>query len=164
MADAPRTPHGLVIGKFYPPHAGHHLLVHAAGAASDRVTVLVLSQDFTDAAGQRVDRLTAVKEVLDDFLAQRKGDRVGLIFFGSAAFVRAPFTEDLDACRTLLDEAQVRMAGPKTAFGDAIGLALTVPRPSAIRWRRVRRSSMRDADLIARFASELSPAIMPRKG
>jgi Mg-chelatase subunit ChlD len=67
-----------------------------------------------------------VKEVLDDFLARRKGDRVGLIFFGSAAFVQAPFTEDLDVCRTLLDEAQVRMAGAKTALGDAIGLALTV--------------------------------------
>jgi len=84
------------------------------------------TQDFTDASGQRVDRLTAVKQVLADFLTRRKGDRVGLIFFGSAAFVQAPFTEDLDACRTLLDEAQVRMAGPQTVFGDAIGLALTV--------------------------------------
>jgi Mg-chelatase subunit ChlD len=84
------------------------------------------TQDFTDASGQRVDRLTAVKQVLDDFLARRKGDRVGLIFFGSAAFVQAPFTEDLDACRALLEEAQVRMAGPQTVFGDAIGLAITV--------------------------------------
>ena len=84
------------------------------------------TQDFTDASGQRVDRLTAVKQVLDDFLSRRKGDRVGLIFFGSAAFVQAPFTEDLEACRTLLQEAQVRMAGPQTVFGDAIGLALTV--------------------------------------
>jgi Ca-activated chloride channel family protein len=84
------------------------------------------TQDFTNASGQRVDRLTAVKEVLDDFLAGRKGDRVRLIFFGSSAFVQAPFTEDLDACRSLLDEAQVRMAGPKTAFGDAIGLAISV--------------------------------------
>ncbi len=84
------------------------------------------TRDFTDASGAQVDRLTAVKQVLDDFLARRKGDRVGLIFFGSAAFVQAPFTEDLDALRALLDEAQVRMAGPKTALGDAIGLALTV--------------------------------------
>ncbi|MBA2281434.1 MAG: AAA family ATPase [Acidimicrobiia bacterium] len=38
-----RTPHGLVIGKFYPPHEGHHLLVRTAAAASDRVTVLVLA-------------------------------------------------------------------------------------------------------------------------
>jgi Mg-chelatase subunit ChlD len=84
------------------------------------------TQDFTDASGQRVDRLAAVKQVLDEFLARRQGDRVGLIFFGSAAFVQAPFTEDLETCRALLEEAQVRMAGPKTVFGDAIGLAITV--------------------------------------
>jgi Ca-activated chloride channel homolog len=83
------------------------------------------TQDFKDATGKNVDRLTAVKQVLDDFLARRKGDRVGLIFFGSAPFVQAPFTEDLKVCRVLLDEAQVNMAGPQTAFGDAIGLAIT---------------------------------------
>jgi HTH-type transcriptional regulator, transcriptional repressor of NAD biosynthesis genes len=32
---------GLVIGKFYPPHAGHHALIEAAAAACDRVTVVV---------------------------------------------------------------------------------------------------------------------------
>src|SRR5215813_740510 len=84
------------------------------------------TKDFKDAKGQTVDRLTAVKEVLDDFLSKRKGDRVGLIFFGSAPFVQAPFTEDLKVCRELLDEAQVNMAGPQTAFGDALGLAITV--------------------------------------
>ena len=93
------------------------------------------TKDFTDADGQTVDRLTAVKEVLDDFLARRQGDRVGLIFFGSAAFVQAPFTEDLDVCRELLDEAQVDMAGPQTAFGDAIGLAITVFDRSAVQER-----------------------------
>jgi Ca-activated chloride channel family protein len=84
------------------------------------------TKDFKDAKGQTVDRLTAVKEVLDDFLAKRKGDRVGLIFFGTAPFVQAPFTEDLKVCRELLDEAQVKMAGPQTAFGDALGLAITM--------------------------------------
>lgn len=84
------------------------------------------TRDFQDASGATVDRLTAVKAVLDDFLARRQGDRVGLIFFGSAAFVQAPFTEDLQVCRELLDEAQVRMAGPQTAFGDALGLAINV--------------------------------------
>jgi len=34
--------HGLVIGKFYPPHAGHHLLVRTAARACERVTVIVL--------------------------------------------------------------------------------------------------------------------------
>ncbi len=84
------------------------------------------TRDFKNARGETVDRLTAVKEVLGDFLTKRKGDRVGLIFFGSAAFVQAPFTEDLKVCRQLLDEAQVRMAGPQTAFGDALGLAINV--------------------------------------
>ena len=69
----------------------------------DRLLAVDLSgsmdtKDFTDASGQRTDRLTAVKQVLDDFLARRKGDRVGLIFFGSAAFVQAPFAESLAAC------------------------------------------------------------------
>lgn len=84
------------------------------------------TKDFTDTEGNTVDRLTAVKQVLDGFLARREGDRVGLVFFGSAAFVQAPFTEDLDVVRQLLDEAQVRMAGPQTAFGDALGLAINV--------------------------------------
>ena len=36
-----RFGHGLVVGKFYPPHAGHHALIDAAAAACDRVTVVV---------------------------------------------------------------------------------------------------------------------------
>ena len=35
--------HGLIIGKFYPPHAGHHLLVRTASAVCERVTVEVLA-------------------------------------------------------------------------------------------------------------------------
>ena len=84
------------------------------------------TQDFTSPDGKKVDRLTAVKEVLDYFLSRRKGDRIALIFFGTAPFVQAPFTEDIHVCRQLLDEAQVSMAGPQTAFGDAIGLAITL--------------------------------------
>ena len=82
--------------------------------------------DFTDDAGRSMDRLTAVKQVLDSFLQQRQGDRIGLIFFGSAAFVQAPFSDDLETLRELLDEAQVGMAGPKTVIGDALGLALNL--------------------------------------
>ena len=39
-----RTRHGLIIGKFCPPHAGHHVLIRGAAAASERVTVLVLAR------------------------------------------------------------------------------------------------------------------------
>jgi Ca-activated chloride channel family protein len=82
------------------------------------------TQDFTDASGQASDRLVAARQVLDQFLSRREGDRVGLIFFGSAAFVQAPFTDDLDVVRELLGEAQVRMLGPRTMLGDAIGVAI----------------------------------------
>jgi len=81
-------------------------------------------EDFTNAAGQSVDRLTAVKDVLGEFLTQRQGDRVGLVVFGTAPFLQVPFTTDLQLCRQLLDETAVRMAGPRTAFGDAIGLGI----------------------------------------
>jgi Ca-activated chloride channel family protein len=82
------------------------------------------TRDFTDASGETSDRLTAARQVLDQFLSRREGDRVGLIFFGSAAFIQAPFTEDLDVVRELLDESQVRMLGPRTMLGDAIGVAI----------------------------------------
>lgn len=84
------------------------------------------AQDFTDADSNSIDRLTAVKQVLDVFFARREGDRVGLILFGSAAFVQVPFTDDLDVVRELLDEAQIRMLGPRTMLGDAMGLAINL--------------------------------------
>lgn len=83
-------------------------------------------EDFTDPSGKTVDRLTATKQVVDEFLERRQGDRVGLILFGSAAFVQVPFTTDLNICRELLNEARVGMAGPKTAIGDAIGLSINL--------------------------------------
>lgn len=82
--------------------------------------------DFTDAGGAKVDRLTAVKQVLDQFLSKRQGDRVGVVVFGNAPFVLVPFTTDLDLCRGLVQEMQVGMAGPRTAFGDAIGLGINL--------------------------------------
>lgn len=82
--------------------------------------------DFTDKSGAAVDRLSAVKEVMADFLARRSDDRVGLVVFGSAAFVQVPFTEDEQVVAQLLDETEVRMAGPRTMLGDAIGLSITL--------------------------------------
>ncbi len=91
------------------------------------------TEDFTSKNGKKVDRLAAVKEVMDDFMARRSGDRAGVIFFGSAPFIQAPFTEDLEFCRELLKEAQVGMAGPKTAFGDTIGLAINMFKESGVK-------------------------------
>ncbi|GHH77175.1 transcriptional regulator NadR [Kitasatospora indigofera] len=40
-----RFRHGLVIGKFYPPHAGHHFLIRSAADACELVTVVVMAAD-----------------------------------------------------------------------------------------------------------------------
>jgi Ca-activated chloride channel family protein len=84
------------------------------------------TQDFTNASGQKIERVAAVKSVLDDFLARRKGDRVGIVVFGSAPFVLVPFTTDLVLCRQMMQDMQAGMAGPRTAFGDAIGLGINL--------------------------------------
>jgi len=93
--------------------------------------------DFVDASGKTVDRLTAVKQVLDDFLARRKGDRVGVVVFGDAPFALVPFTTDLDLCRALLRDTAVGMAGPRTAFGDAIGLGIGLFERSTVKAKTI---------------------------
>ena len=40
-----RFRHGLVLGKFYPPHAGHHHLIRTALRACEQVTVEVLASE-----------------------------------------------------------------------------------------------------------------------
>jgi Ca-activated chloride channel family protein len=82
------------------------------------------ARDFTTAAGDKIDRLQALKLVLAELSAQREHDRLGLIVFGSAPYLQAPFTEDHATWRTLLDETEIGMAGQSTVFGDAIGLAI----------------------------------------
>src|SRR5215471_13249844 len=80
--------------------------------------------DFRMPDGKLIKRLDGVKQVLGDFIARRKGDRVALILFGSKAYVQVPFTQDLQTARMLLDQTEVGMAGQQTVIGDAIGLAI----------------------------------------
>ena len=74
--------------------------------------------------GRLINRLQAVKVVLTDFIAQRKGDRLGLILFGSKAYIQTPLTFDLTTLEQLLNEAALGLAGKQTAIGDAIGLGV----------------------------------------
>jgi Ca-activated chloride channel family protein len=71
-----------------------------------------------------VNRLTVVKNVVSEFVEERQGDRVGLILFGTNAYLQAPLTFDLASVNRLLTEAPVGIAGGKTAIGDAIGLSV----------------------------------------
>ena len=70
--------------------------------------------------GKRATRWEAVKSVMHEFISKRTGDRMGLIFFGSSAYIQAPFTSDLSTVDQLLDEADVGMAGQMTNIGKAI--------------------------------------------
>jgi len=74
--------------------------------------------------GEPVDRLTVVKHVLNSFIDQRDQDRMGLILFGTNAYLQVPLTFDRKTVKQLLDESAIGMAGQSTAIGDAIGLAL----------------------------------------
>ena len=69
---------------------------------------------------KRATRWEAVKKVMHEFISRREGDRMGLIFFGSAAYIQAPFTPDLGTVDNMLEEADVGMAGQMTNIGKAI--------------------------------------------
>ncbi|MFI3189836.1 MAG: VWA domain-containing protein [Methylococcales bacterium] len=73
---------------------------------------------------QPVDRLTAIKAIASDFINRRVGDRLGLILFGTQAYLQTPLTFDRKTVQTLLDESAIGLAGDNTAIGDAIGLAV----------------------------------------
>lgn len=74
--------------------------------------------------GSIVDRLTAAKAVLADFIDRRAGDRLSLLVFGRRAYVLTPLTLDRDSVRAQLADSAVGLAGQETAIGDAIGLAV----------------------------------------
>lgn len=100
-----------------PPHAGRELMlaVDLSGSMGDEDMAL---------NGRTVDRLTAAKAVIADFLERRAGDRVGLIVFGQRAYALTPITADLATVRQQLADTVVGLAGRETAIGDAIGLAV----------------------------------------
>jgi len=75
-------------------------------------------------SGRRMSRLQAVKIVAGDFIEKREGDHLGLILFGSQAYLQAPLTFDRKTVVTLLEESFISLAGRATAIGDAIGLAV----------------------------------------
>jgi Ca-activated chloride channel family protein len=69
-------------------------------------------------------RLEIVQIVAGRFIDQRQGDQIGLILFGTRPYLQAPLTTDLATVHQFLNEAVVGIAGPQTAIGDAIGLAI----------------------------------------
>jgi len=99
------------------PSSGRDLMLAVDISGSMQQTDLELS-------GETATRLMVVKQVLGDFIDRRKGDRIGLLLFGTQAYLQTPLTFDRNTVGTLLNEAQIGFAGEQTAIGDAIGLAV----------------------------------------
>jgi len=99
------------------PRSGRDLLlaVDASGSMS--------TQDMS-IGGRAVSRYGAVKAIAGDFIQRRVGDRIGLIVFGSQAYLLTPLTFDRGTVLQQLQESAVGLPGRETAIGDAVGLAI----------------------------------------
>lgn len=80
--------------------------------------------DDMQLGGQNVSRFGAVKAIASRFIAQRSGDDVGLVLFGTHAYLLTPMTFDVHAVAVQMDGAEIGLAGRETAIGDAITLAV----------------------------------------
>ena len=116
----------LCVAAARPQQAGEPVQPPASGRELMLAVDLSGSMDEQDMrlGADVVDRLTAAKAVIADFLERREGDRVGLIVFGQRAYALTPMTADRDSVRQQLLDSVVGLAGRETAIGDAIGLAV----------------------------------------
>jgi len=73
---------------------------------------------------KKVSRLDVTKDVVEKFVKDRQGDRVGLILFGQYAYLHVPFTLDTISVSDMLNNTVAGMAGDATSIGDAIGMAV----------------------------------------
>ncbi|MBS2013057.1 MAG: VWA domain-containing protein [Deltaproteobacteria bacterium] len=88
---------------------------------------------------QRLTRLETAKEVILDFVARRRADRIGVVVFGRAAYILSPPTLDKALLSTLVSKMELGLIdGNGTAIGDAVGTAVA----------RLRRSTARSKAII----------------
>jgi Ca-activated chloride channel family protein len=116
-------------------------------------TSLTMSiRDFSQ-AGREVERMTVLKDTLSQFIKGRPGDRLGVIVFGSEVATLTPPTFDRVHVIAQIRRIQVGMAGPDTALGDALGMAL-----KQVRTRRLRPAIILVSDGADNNAGSLTPA------
>ena len=84
----------------------------------------MLARDF------QPDRLTAAKEVASQFVANRQGDRIGLVVFAGEAFTQTPLTTDQASLQTLLGRLRSGVVEDGTAIGNGLATALNRLRES----------------------------------
>jgi Ca-activated chloride channel family protein len=74
--------------------------------------------------GQRQSRIDAVKEVVREFIRARPNDRIGMVVFGTRAYVASPLTLDHDWLDRNLDRVRIGLVEGNTAIGAGIGTAV----------------------------------------
>src|SRR4051812_24770745 len=82
-------------------------------------------------------RFTVAKDLINDFIARRQDDRIGIVTFGVRAATRVPITFDRQVAQSILERAQVGENGDGTAIGHAIATAVNRLRTSKTRSRIV---------------------------
>lgn len=82
-----------------------------------------MSQRDMKSGSDFIDRLTAVKQVLNNFIEKREGDRLGLVLFSDHAYLQTPLTFDRNTVKQQLDQTVLKLIGTNTAIGEGIGLA-----------------------------------------
>jgi len=97
-----------------PKHRDMMLVVDLSG--SMKIEDMANGNDY-------VDRLTAVKQVVTNFIDKRKGDRLGLILFADHAYLQTPLTLDRKTVASQLNQTVLGLVGQNTAIGEGIGLA-----------------------------------------
>lgn len=84
----------------------------------------MLARDF------KPDRITAAKEVAGSFIADRYGDRIGLVAFAGEAFAQSPLTTDQSTLQTLLARIRSGLIEDGTAIGNGLATAINRLRES----------------------------------
>lgn len=84
----------------------------------------MLARDF------KPDRLTASKEVAAQFVANRQGDRIGLVVFAGESYTQSPITTDQSSLQTLLSRLRSGVVDDGTAIGNGLATAINRLRES----------------------------------
>jgi Ca-activated chloride channel family protein len=84
----------------------------------------MLAEDY-ERGGERINRLQAIKPVIQAFINKRPNDRIGIVIFGGRAYTLAPLTFDHAWLERQTERLRLGLIEDGTAIGDGLGVALT---------------------------------------
>jgi Ca-activated chloride channel family protein len=116
----------MIVALARPQWGTRQMLVKASGIN------IILAVDLSESMaaldfkhqGRVINRLEAVKHVVEEFIGNRRGDRIGMVVFGAQAYTQLPLTQDYNTIVTMLEHLRIGAAGRSTAIGDAMGICL----------------------------------------